>query len=211
MCFNSTVSLSSYLFGLCNSFILFMRGYKLEGIIYGFIIQMQLIEYLLWNNNSCNSINKTITKIGILLNHLQPYILYLAIIHINGFNQLPFYIHQLMILFLVINIIYFWYNYSLLFKCTIGIENKKELQWLIQYGKEKKFYFFFVFIMIILCIFGFKKYNYLNGALLGLTFIISYIKYRNSKGVGSIWCLLAAYIPFILNIIYFIDNNNKKN
>ena len=56
MCFNSYVSLGSYIFGLANSIILFRRGYKIEGVLYGFIIQMQLIEYLLWNNNKCNSI-----------------------------------------------------------------------------------------------------------------------------------------------------------
>ena len=209
MCFNSTVSLGSYIFGLVNSFILFRRGYKIEGILYGFIIQMQLIEYLLWNNNKCNSVNKTITKIGISLNHFQPYLLYLAIIYFNGFNQLSLYIHQLVFIYLCVNIFYFYVNYQLLFRCTIGIENKKELQWLIQYGKEKKFYFFFVFMLAILCINGLKKYNYLNAFLLTLTFIISYIKYYDSKGVGSIWCLLAAYIPFILNIIYYIDEKNN--
>lgn len=89
---------------------------------------MQLIEYLLWNNNKCNSINKIITKIGISLNHFQPYLLYLAIIYFNGFNQLSLYIHQLVFIYLCVNIFYFYVNYQLLFRCTIGIENKKELQ-----------------------------------------------------------------------------------
>lgn len=201
MCFNSSISIASYIFGLVNSIILFKRGYEIEGAFYGFIIQMQLIEYLLWTNNKCNNKNKFITKIGISLNHLQPYVLYLLILKYNE-GILPIHIHYLMLCFLILNINYFIINFKLLKKCTIGIENKKELQWKIQYGLTKKFYYLFPFIMALLMIKGLKKYNYLNAFLIVITFMISYLKYRNSKGIGSIWCLMAAYISFLLNIIY---------
>jgi hypothetical protein len=201
MCFNSSISIASYIFGIVNSIILFKRGYEIEGAFYGFIIQMQLIEYLLWSNNKCNNKNKFITKIGISLNHLQPYVLYLLILKYNP-GILPTHLHYLMLCFLILNVNYFIINYKLLKKCTIGIENKKELQWKIQYGLTKKFYYLFPFILALLMIKGLKKYNYLNAFLIVITFVASYLKYRSSKGIGTIWCIMSAYIPFLLNIIY---------
>jgi len=84
MCINKEVSLITYVIGLSSCVILYFRGYKIEALFYGFIIQMQLIEYLLWLNNRCNNINKIITKIGILINHLQPVFLYLLVINFNN-------------------------------------------------------------------------------------------------------------------------------
>lgn len=201
MCFNSSISIASYIFGLVNSIILFKRGYEIEGAFYGFIIQMQFIEYLLWLNNRCNAKNKFITKIGISLNHLQPYVLYLLILKYNK-GILPTQMHYLMLCFLILNINYFIINYRLLNRCTIGVKNKKELQWKIQYGLTKKFYYLFPFILALLFIKGLKKYNYLNAFLIVITFVVSYIKYYDKKAVGSVWCIMAAYIPFLLNIIY---------
>lgn len=201
MCFNSSISIASYIFGIVNSIILFKRGYEIEGAFYGFIIQMQLIEYLLWTNNKCNNKNKFITKIGISLNHLQPYVLYLLILKYNQ-GILPTHIHYLMLCFLILNIYYFTINFKLLKKCTIGVENKKELQWKIQYGINASFYVLFTLILALLMFKGLKKYNYLNAFLIVITFVISYLKYHNKKAVGTIWCIAASYVPFLLNIIY---------
>lgn len=201
MCFNLKISISSYIFGLINCIILFKRGYKIEALYYGLIIQMQFIEFLLWTFNKCNKINKFITQIGIFLNHLQPYILYFLIIKYNNDIIHP-YIHYMMLYFFIINISYILLNIKTLNKCTIGIPNKKELQWKIHYGKHNEFYILFVIVLAILFINGLKKYNYINASIIVMTYIISYLKYKKSKGVGSIWCLIAAYIPFILNIIY---------
>jgi hypothetical protein len=207
MCLNKEVSIITYGIGLISCLILYLRDYKIEALLYGFVIQMQLIEYLLWLNNRCNNINKIITKIGIVINHLQPVILYLIIIYFNNDNInkfLKIIIHIIIIIYLISISIYFSFNYKLLNSCTIGIPNEKELQWEIQYGKNKKFYFIFVSSLVLLLLLGFIKHNYLNAYLILLTFIISYVKYYETKGIGTIWCLFAAYIPLLLNIIYTI-------
>ena len=208
MCYNKTVSIISYVVGLSNCYILFRRGYKIEALFYAYVIQMQLVEFLLWSNNKCNGMNKNITKIGIGLNHLQPIVLYYIVLYYT--KNIPDYIHYLVVMYIVLNVMYFMHNYKLLHKCTIGIVNKKELEWSIQYGKMTRFYFIFVFMLAILCIVGMQKHNYLNAFLLVFTFAISYVKYRDSKGVGTIWCIIAAYIPLLLNIIYTIEENKKK-
>ncbi len=205
MCINSEISIISYIIGISSSIILFYRGYKIEGLIYGYISQMQLIEFLLWNNNNKSNINKIITKLGIFLTHTQPIFLYLIILKYNRKIINDKYFHLIIFVFIISTIIYFNDNYKLLDKNTIGIPNKKELQWNIQYGKNKKYYFIFTASLALLCIIGLSKYNYLNALILTIGFIISFIKYYKSKGVGTMWCLYTAYAPLLLNIIYSIN------
>lgn len=202
MCINKNISLISYIIGVSSSILLFLRGYKIEGLLYGYISQMQLIEFLLWNNNKKNYLSKFISNIGIFFTHTQPLFLYLLILIYN--KKPPNDIHLIIIIFIISSILYFHKNYNLLNTYTIGIPDKKELLWKIQYGKNNKYYFIFTIILALLCIRGLKKYNYLNAFILTLGFVISYIKYYKSKGVGTMWCLYTAYAPVILNIIYTI-------
>lgn len=206
MCFNKDISIISYLIGLSGCILLYYRNYKIEGLLYAFVIQMQLIEYLLWLNNSCNWINKTITKIGILLNHLQPIILYFLIIYYNSnINKTSLnIIHFIIIIYFISTILYLIHNYKLLDACTIGIENEKELFWYIQHGHLFEYYHIFVFALVFMILLGLKKHNYLNAYIILASIIISYIIYDKRKAVGTIWCLFAAYIPLLLNIIYSI-------
>jgi hypothetical protein len=207
MCLNKEISLTTYAIGIISCILLYYRNYKIEALFYGFVIQMQLIEYFLWLNNKCDSTNKIITKIGILINHLQPVILYLLIIFLN-YNNINEYIKiiiNIIIIIYIISIIYYFsYNYKLLNSCTVGIPNEKELQWEIQYGKSRRLYYIFVFTLCLFLLFGLNKHNYLNSYLMLLSLIISYSIYEKTKGVGTIWCLLAAYIPVLLNIVYTI-------
>jgi len=204
MCVNKKISLISYIIGILSSILLFLRNYKIEGLLYGYICQMQLIEYLLWNNNKKNNINKIITYIGIFLTHTQPIFLYLIILYFNKNSINNINLHFLFIIYITSLLLYFNKNYKLINNYTLGIENKKELKWSIQYGKNNRFYIIFTIILALLCIIGLKKHNYLNAFILSLGFIISYIKYKKVKAVGTMWCLYTAYAPLILNIIYFI-------
>jgi len=201
MCINSNISLLSYVIGLSSSIILYLRNYKIEGLLYGYISQMQLIEYLLWNNNKNNQINKLITYIGIFFTHTQPIFLYLILLY---YNTLSNDIHLIILIYIIYLFIYFYKNLNLLGKSTTGIPNKKELQWSIQYGINNHYYFIFTITLALLCIRGMKKHNYLNAIILTIGFIISYIKYMKTKSVGTMWCLYSAYAPLLLNIIYSI-------
>jgi len=203
MCINKNISFISYIIGISNSILLYLRGYKIEGLLYGYITQMQIIEFLLWNNNYKNNVNKIISNIGIFFTHTQPLFLYLIILIYN--KNAPNDIHYFILIFIIASIFYFQKNYKLLNNYTLGIPNKKELLWKIQYGKNNGYYFIFTIVLALLCIRGLKKYNYLNAFILTLGFIISYIKYKKSKGVGTMWCLYTAYAPLILNIIYTIN------
>lgn len=216
MCFNKDISLFTYLFGIINCIILYYRNYTIEALFYGYIIQMQLIEYLLWYYNDCNDngngnhndINLLITRIGIGLTHTQPIFLYYLIKNYNNnfkLNKNEKIIDIIISIYIILLIFYFIHNKEAFNKCTIGIPNKKELYWYIHYGYYKYFYLYFVFTLAYLYYKGIQKYNKLNSFIIIITYLISYFKYNESKSVGTIWCFIAALIPFILNIIYYID------
>lgn len=214
MCYNKNISLFAYVFGISNCIILYVRNYKIEALLYGYIIQMQLIEYLLWCYNDCDDTNLIITRIGIGLTHTQPIFIYYLIkyynsndLNKNGNEKI---IDIIIVIYIILLIYYLIHNKEAFNKCTIGIPNERELNWYIHYADFKKFYYYFVFTLCILCYYALNKYKYLNAGLLLISFIISYIKYLDVKSVGTIWCLLASSIPFILNIIYYIDEKNNE-
>jgi hypothetical protein len=58
MCWSKEVSISTYVIGIIGCVILYNKGYKIEALFYGWVIQMQLIEYFLWAFQPCNDENK---------------------------------------------------------------------------------------------------------------------------------------------------------
>ena len=86
MCYNKDVSIYTYIIGLVSSYLLLTnekKSLKIIGCFFIVVIQMQLVEYFLWNNIKCNSKNITISNIGALLNFIQPIILYIAILGLS--------------------------------------------------------------------------------------------------------------------------------
>ena len=117
MCFNKNISLFTYIFGCLNCIILYQKNYNIEALLYGYVIQMQFIEYLLWIYNDCdNDINLIITRIGIVFTYTQPIFLYYIIKYYNN-NHLNKNENQKIIdiiisiyIILLINCMYYWYS-----------------------------------------------------------------------------------------------------
>ena len=83
MCFNAEISLATYLIGTIGSLKLWTAGFKPESLFYLWVVQMQLIEFLLWltidpqDNERCLSpfmsvFNSRISQLGVIINHLEP-------------------------------------------------------------------------------------------------------------------------------------------
>ena len=67
MCYNKDVSIYTYIIGLVSSYLLLTnekKSLKIIGCFFIVVIQMQLVEYFLWNNIKCNSKNITISNIN---------------------------------------------------------------------------------------------------------------------------------------------------
>jgi hypothetical protein len=81
MCFNSTTSIITFSIAAISSLYLYYKGRKnnnkqdmLFSIIVMLIGLMQLIEYFLWENQTCNKINHNLSLLILVLLTLQPII-----------------------------------------------------------------------------------------------------------------------------------------
>ena len=80
MCYDEKTSITTYIIGSTSSIYLLLSkniNFKIEGGIFLFVSQMQLIEYLLWKHKViCDQYNINISTVGSILNHSQPIVLY---------------------------------------------------------------------------------------------------------------------------------------
>ena len=51
MCFNSEVSLATYFTGLTGCYTLYKMNKVPESLFFGWVVQMQLVDYFLWKNS----------------------------------------------------------------------------------------------------------------------------------------------------------------
>ena len=206
MCFNSQVSLITFIIGSLGSIRLYNLGYKSEAYFYAWVVFMQLIEYFLWKNQECNNINKNITNAGMFINHLEPIILWLSILYFNE-NKLPSFVNAYMILYLILT---YLYTKSLLknksknnkLDCTtVTEESKPHLHWQWNYSKYFSIYYtYFIGALVLLSLYGLDK-GFSNAIVLLLSFGISFYIYSNRKAVGAMWCFMAAFVPWILPFV----------
>ena len=202
MCFNKEVSIITYIVGCIGCIILIRNKYMSEAAFFLVVIQMQLIEYFLWKNQTCNNININITKLGIGINHMEPVILWLAIL-IFSKKILPKWVNAMMIVYILSAILYtIKINNN---SCTtVTNESAPHLHWKWNndtYGTY--FYLFFLVTLIILSITGIT-HGYHLAILITTSFIISFIIYGKFKSVGAMWCFMAAFVPIIIPYFYKI-------
>jgi hypothetical protein len=194
MCWNASVSLNTYIFGLFASSFAYYNGVTniLGFIFYQSFIIMQLIEYFIWSKTFSNRLLSQIALFVILCqpifniikietqSELIPYllvaylvfiiILYTIIIPVNTiqFSSVPSKNGHLSWKWLNWNIyiIAIWYAFL-------------SLRWIID-----KMYLTLIFVTIIL--------------------IISIILYKETNTWGSMWCWIANLISFyfILSVFY---------
>jgi hypothetical protein len=203
MCFSPLASLSTFLIGIIGAILCLTLGTptdKLVGLFFGFVSSMQGIEFALWQNQTCNNINKIISVLGMVLNHLQPIVLSILILLIN--HELPIMTKQIIILSTIIYAIVIT-AYSLQFKfdeqCTIKNEYK-HLEWKWNEMKYKAFvYMFFLLMLIFLFYIGTPDKN--SGIILSaislISYLISFFIYKKEKVIGSLWCLFASFTPVL--------------
>lgn len=210
MCFNKEVSITTYIIGMLGSLYLYNEGHIPEAFFYGWVIQMQLIEFILWKHQECNNlsnqdidstINKQVTRIGILINHLEPIVLWLAIIYFSN-KKIPHWVHQMMLIYIILTVIPTTVAFKTTNCTTITKDSGNHLYW--EWNDIKytgPYYMFFLATLIILSLYGLKK-GIINATVISLAFVISIILYYKTKTVGAMWCFIAAFVPWILPSLY---------
>ena len=211
MCYNKNISLGTYILGLVGCYNLYINyNYKIEAIILAWVIQMQLVEYILWENQSCNDTNKITTKLGLIINHLEPIILWISILFLSS-KEFPEWINLFMLGFCVIT---FFYTKDILDKknkdisdecTTVTNESKPHLYWAWNSQHKSGMYYALFLICFNILIINGVDHGYHFSTLVTLSFFISAGIYKDSKSVGAMWCFISAYMPWIIPYFYEIN------
>lgn len=198
MCFSKEVSLMTYIIGLMGSKLLYDKGYEIEAVFYGWVIHMQLIEFFLWKYQPCSQYvqqNNQVTKTGLIVNHLEPTILWLAILY---FSKLPFQMNWFMIIFSILTVLYLKQGYHKTHCTTVAEDTKPHLNW--EWNRYKYYYpYYFLFLISLLMLFytGLPgRRGKINAAVLLASFMLSYVIYKGKNVVGSMWCFFVILAPY---------------
>lgn len=96
MCFSARVSLLTYVLGMSGSLALYNSGAWTLALFYATVVQMQLVDLIIWTFPTCSSLNTAATRAGILINHLEPLVLYAGILAFSS-HSLPIGVHALVL------------------------------------------------------------------------------------------------------------------
>ena len=205
MCFSEEASIRSLLAGLIGSGLCISLGTisdKTIGYFLGFVSLMQGIDYLLWRHQKCDMYNRIISVLGMVLNHLQPFVLGLVVLMLNPKNKYNKTIMTLMIIYLIVIIPYSYQFIKMKGTCTLKSENHDHLIWKwnnMPFAQIR--YFTFLVVMTSIFILGLpNKMAGLGFALTGLFMYSSSLVVYPREVAGALWCYYTAYIP----ITYYV-------
>ena len=200
MCYSAPISLATFSLGFGFSVLLTQsadRFQMLMGYFLGFVSLMQFIEYLLWKHPICDDYNKTVSVIGMFLNHLQPVVLALLTGAVYGKNLGV--LTLLTMSYLVVIIPYSLQFTSDLQCSTKQCEGNPHLVWqwnTLQYSDA-------VYAVFLATFAGVGLYGMPSGtgALFSTVAVASYMLsgwIYDRKVMGSLWCFWTAFVPAIL-------------
>lgn len=207
MCYTAKDSLLGYIINNISSILLYNISnnaqYKVMALFLLFVGQMQIFDFGFWKNQSCNSLNKFITKIAIAFNHLQPIVLYL-LQTLYGFKQSAFSL-TILLLYIVFGIFYNYEAFSEI-NCTLPVNGVMKWKWNFLSGKNIYYLFFIAYLAI--ASFNFKDilFQIVSLSVSLLTFIIAHKTPVLNISTGRIWCYYAAFMPLVFLGLYYFNH-----
>ncbi|KAF6252720.1 hypothetical protein COO60DRAFT_1643851 [Scenedesmus sp. NREL 46B-D3] len=209
MCFNARVSITTYLVGLAGCAELYRQGRAAEAMFYAWVVHMQLIEFFLWRlQPQCSADpawalgqNALVSKAGLIINHLEPVVLWLAISYLpQGSRQLPGWMHAVMVGFVLATAEYsrrvLSEQESLV--TTVTPESAPHLHWKWNEGRGGGLYYAaFVAVLCALAHYG-LAYGRQNTVIIAASFAASFAVYGKQHSVGAMWCFAASLAPWLL-------------
>jgi hypothetical protein len=200
MCFSKEVSLGTFILGTLGSILVYSlntKNDKILAIFFFYVILMQLIEYILWNNLTCNLTNKITTFTAIILNATQPIVLALLLLYNYNLPNKT----NIIIYGVLYSIMMLFYNLQTKTLCTL--KNKFDnLKWDWNYlNMYIIVYTIYVLYLSYLLLSIPLALNKLLTFLFILSYVLSVYIYWGTNAIGGMWCFSAAFFPLIW---YFI-------
>lgn len=205
MCYSLEISIAIYLLSL-PIFTFFALSNKLDykflGLIYVYIIQMQLLEGLMWYDQKCQGLNQIVSRISYYFILCQPLVIFLATVYINSLRKQP--INQILILLMIPYFLYLLYHLKTKFTqdelCTLPYKNQKH--WLVwKWNKFKMPIIWFVSLFIPLVISNVFKPSPI--VIFTIMYILVTLVLSNTLSPmkfsgGSLWCFSQGALPILL-------------
>lgn len=210
MCYSLEISRNSFLINTIACYILYNYNSKkvdnkILSIFFGWVGLMQLLDYIFWLNQEKNRINFTFTKIAMIINHLQPIVLGLAIYYFNG--KLKVNSKSLLIIYSFIAIfysisIYDEIDYTLKEKTPDKKHTTLYWQW---NRKNNNMIVYFTFICV-LSLLAYENLSYPINIIMVFINIFTYILASDKvRSIGRMWCNISSFVPlFLLYIEYYV-------
>lgn len=221
----------SFLIGMLGCWRLYRLKYRVESLLYAWIIQMQLIEFFLWQYQPCSDpikLNKNLiwTYIGILVNHMEPMILWLALqflpaiegskekrrqdISGNQSLRLPGTLHWsinlLFGIFCAASIQYSWLAIRLIQCTTVTADSDPHLNWIWnELDGNYEYYALFLVTLNVLSIYGLRN-GVTHAILVTTSYLWSLWVYQGHHAIGAMWCFIAAFLPWLIPFAYSIGD-----
>jgi hypothetical protein len=188
MCWNSTVSLNTFIFGLFAVCFAISNGVLSipHGLYYLSFISIQLIEYFTWKNLDNKKINKILSQLGLFIIFFQVLVFILA--HYNGPYK-PFII-MLYLLYFTFLVTYFKIDFSM------TVASNKHLAWNWLNFPHYAIFIWFAFLLGILLYNKDYKWLIIHFCLISAI----YYTYYKTRTWGSLWCWIANI--FAIGLIY---------
>ena len=196
MCWNASVSLNTYIFGLfASSFVYFNDVTNLHGFIFyqSFII-IQLIEYFIWSKTFSN---KLLSQVALFVILCQPVLNIIKIETLPGI--IPYLLTAYFAFIIILYTIIIPFD-TIKFSSVPSKNGHLSWNWLNWN------------IYIIAIWYAFLSFRwvidqmYLPLIFVTITLIISIILFRYTNTWGSMWCWIANLISFYLVILVFYKN-----
>jgi hypothetical protein len=196
MCFSKEVSLGTFIIGLIGSALVYRLNTKIDTIIaifFFYIILMQLVEYVLWNNLTCNLTNKITTFIAMILNATLPIILALLLLYNYNLSNKS----QLIAFTVAFALMMLIYKFQTNTLCTLKNKfNHLEWKWnnLFMYWLVYIIYIIYLSYVVLSIPFNWNKTLLF---LLLSSYLLSIYIYWGTHNIGAMWCFFGAFIPII--------------
>ena len=196
MCWNASVSLNTYIFGLFASSFAYYNGTTdlLGFLLFQSFIIMQLIEYFIWSKTFSNRLLSQIALFAILC---QP------VLNILKIQKMPKLIPYLLVAYFIFIIIVYTIITPLNTLEFSSVPSKNgHLAW--------KWFTWNIYIIVIWFAFLSARWvideMYLILVFVSIALIISIILYKETKTWGSMWCWIANIISFyIIAMVFYKD------
>jgi hypothetical protein len=196
MCWNASVSLNTYIFGLFASLFSYYNGFGniLSVIFYQSFIIMQLIEYFIWTKAFSN---KLLSQIGFFVIMCQPIF---NIIKIEQSPQVIPYILAAYVIFIVILYTFIVPLNTVNFSTVPSKNGHLSWKWL-----DLNIYIIFIWYAFLSIRWIIDK-MYIVLTIITALLIITLVLYKDTNTFGSMWCWTANIISLYLIFTVFYKN-----